>query len=307
MTRWCTARPNGRPTRCGRRSKTGWRSGSGIASGQNPDRVLQGRQATWRLPSTRRSRSWATRSSPAAPRIGKGGCCVGFLPAVSAEALTAMVARSAAGGCTGGRPGAWTSSPDGSIRSCAGWMNYYGRFYRSKLTPLLQRINTYLMRWAGRSTSGCGHTSGSRRGGSGSSIENPNCSRTGGGSARSPGWDEKSGVTGDCHAPFRGSPGVRFPRATRLSSLVDLVLVRGVAGRLGWSQLFHGWRSGRARVGRSVGVQAGCAGGVPVWNTLCHRQSQASAWGQWVGRRSTGRCCGRTSRAGTPISSRRRV
>ena len=32
----------------------------------------------------------------------------------------------------------------------AGWMNYYGRFYRSRLHPLLQRINTYLMRWAGQ-------------------------------------------------------------------------------------------------------------------------------------------------------------
>jgi hypothetical protein len=32
----------------------------------------------------------------------------------------------------------------------AGWMNYYGRFYRSQLYPLLQRINTYLMRWAGK-------------------------------------------------------------------------------------------------------------------------------------------------------------
>jgi hypothetical protein len=29
-------------------------------------------------------------------------------------------------------------------------MNYYGRFRRSALSPLLQRINTYLMRWAGR-------------------------------------------------------------------------------------------------------------------------------------------------------------
>ena len=29
-------------------------------------------------------------------------------------------------------------------------MNYYGRFYRSRLYPLLQRINTYLMRWAGK-------------------------------------------------------------------------------------------------------------------------------------------------------------
>ncbi len=32
----------------------------------------------------------------------------------------------------------------------AGWMNYYGRFHRSQLYPLLQRVNTYLMRWAGR-------------------------------------------------------------------------------------------------------------------------------------------------------------
>ncbi|MBS4730686.1 hypothetical protein MSM1_21010 [Mycobacterium sp. SM1] len=30
-----------------------------------------------------------------------------------------------------------------------GWMNYYGLFYRSRFYPLLQRINTYLMRWAG--------------------------------------------------------------------------------------------------------------------------------------------------------------
>ena len=29
-------------------------------------------------------------------------------------------------------------------------MNYYGRFYRSQLYPILQRINTYLMRWAGK-------------------------------------------------------------------------------------------------------------------------------------------------------------
>jgi len=30
--------------------------------------------------------------------------------------------------------------------------------------------------------------------------------------------DEKSGMTGDCHVPFCGSPGVRFPRATRLNA-----------------------------------------------------------------------------------------
>jgi RNA-directed DNA polymerase len=31
-----------------------------------------------------------------------------------------------------------------------GWMTYYGRFYRTALNGLLQRINTYLMRWARR-------------------------------------------------------------------------------------------------------------------------------------------------------------
>lgn len=29
-----------------------------------------------------------------------------------------------------------------------GWINYYGRFYRSVLIPILRRINAYLVRWA---------------------------------------------------------------------------------------------------------------------------------------------------------------
>jgi RNA-directed DNA polymerase len=32
----------------------------------------------------------------------------------------------------------------------AGWINYYGRFYRSAIYPLLRRLNAYLRRWAGR-------------------------------------------------------------------------------------------------------------------------------------------------------------
>ncbi len=31
-----------------------------------------------------------------------------------------------------------------------GWVNYYGKFYRTELDALLRRINTYLMRWARR-------------------------------------------------------------------------------------------------------------------------------------------------------------
>ena len=29
-----------------------------------------------------------------------------------------------------------------------GWINYYGRFYRSMLIKVLRRINAYLVRWA---------------------------------------------------------------------------------------------------------------------------------------------------------------
>ena len=32
----------------------------------------------------------------------------------------------------------------------AGWMNYYDRYRRTAMRPLLQRINLYLRRWAGR-------------------------------------------------------------------------------------------------------------------------------------------------------------
>jgi hypothetical protein len=31
-----------------------------------------------------------------------------------------------------------------------GWMNYYGKYYRTEMFALLRRINTYLVRWARR-------------------------------------------------------------------------------------------------------------------------------------------------------------
>jgi len=78
---------------------------------------------------------------------------------------------------------------------------------------------------------------GFKRGGSGSSDVIPRCSRTGNGCTRSPDCDEKSGVTGDCHAPFRGSPGVRVPRATRLKFRYRLgyeALCREVSHSITW-------------------------------------------------------------------------
>jgi RNA-directed DNA polymerase len=73
---------------------------------------------------------------------------IGFCPAVSAAALSKMGAEVRrwrlhlkTGHDLAGLA-AWINP------IVAGWMNYYGRFYRSRLYPLLSRINTYLMRWA---------------------------------------------------------------------------------------------------------------------------------------------------------------
>jgi len=87
------------------------------------------------------------------PRSSKrkaGTYAVNFLPAVSNDAMKAM----------GRKLRSWRINrrSDKSLDELArffnkvvqGWINYYGRFYRSGLSPLLRRINTYLVRWAKR-------------------------------------------------------------------------------------------------------------------------------------------------------------
>ena len=44
----------------------------------------------------------------------------------------------------------WPTSLKRSNPIVRGWINYYGRFYRSQLLRSLDRINEYLMRWAMR-------------------------------------------------------------------------------------------------------------------------------------------------------------
>jgi RNA-directed DNA polymerase len=71
-----------------------------------------------------------------------------FLPAVSREALKAMGQR-----VRGWRVHLKVSSDLADLARwmnpiVRGWMQYYGRFYRTELYPILKRINTYLMRWA---------------------------------------------------------------------------------------------------------------------------------------------------------------
>jgi group II intron reverse transcriptase/maturase len=80
----------------------------------------------------------------------KGRNFTGFLPAISPEALKAKNAEL--------RRMRIHRRTDLSLDDLArwlnpivsGWINYYGRFYRTALDPLLKRVNAYLRRWAGR-------------------------------------------------------------------------------------------------------------------------------------------------------------
>jgi RNA-directed DNA polymerase len=87
------------------------------------------------------------------PREAKGkdgASFTSFLPAISPEALSAKSAR-----LRKMRIHRRTNLSLNDLAQwlnpiVAGWMNYYGRYYRTAMDPLLQRINTYLMRWAGK-------------------------------------------------------------------------------------------------------------------------------------------------------------
>jgi RNA-directed DNA polymerase len=80
----------------------------------------------------------------------EGRMHVSFTPAVSPKALKAMgrVVRSWRLHLSTGTDLNDLAKQINPI--VAGWMNYYGRYNRSELHPLLRRINTYLMRWAQR-------------------------------------------------------------------------------------------------------------------------------------------------------------
>jgi RNA-directed DNA polymerase len=87
------------------------------------------------------------------PRLAKnkwGRHFVSFLPAVSRDAVVSM----------GREIRSWhiARRSDKSLDDLArmfnsivqGWINYYGRFYKSMLYPVLRRLNRHLMRWACR-------------------------------------------------------------------------------------------------------------------------------------------------------------
>ncbi len=76
-------------------------------------------------------------------------------------------------------------------------MTYYGRFYRSALYPLLQRINTYLLRWAGCKYRRLRSYKRFTAWWSGILAREPALFTHGAGRARLPDSGEKSGVTRD--------------------------------------------------------------------------------------------------------------
>ena len=100
-------------------------------------------------------------------------------------------------------------------------MNYYGRFYRSALYPLLKRINAYLVRWPRKKYKRLrafkkSHVHGGKR-----SRNVPAVLRAlGTGSRDSGDQDDKSRVTGDCYARSVGARG--FPQSSgQLKGLRD--------------------------------------------------------------------------------------
>ena len=91
------------------------------------------------------------------PRLTKassGNMFFSFLPAVSKTALTAMSRQ-----VRSWRLHRQTSMTAAELATrinpiLRGWMNYYGRFRPSAMSALLQRVNTYLARWARRKYKG---------------------------------------------------------------------------------------------------------------------------------------------------------
>ena len=93
----------------------------------------------------------------------------------------------------------------------AGWMNYYGQHYRSALYPLLQRVNTYLRRWAGKKYKRLRTHQAVQAVVGRTALETARPVRPLAVGPRVLMAGEKSPVTGDCHAGILWEPGGEIP------------------------------------------------------------------------------------------------
>ena len=84
------------------------------------------------------------------PRLAKnrrGKHFVSFLPAVSKDAVKAMSREIRSWHIARRNDKSLTDLAQMFNSIVQGWINYYGRFYKSMLYPLLRRINDHLVRW----------------------------------------------------------------------------------------------------------------------------------------------------------------
>src|SRR4051794_14768879 len=91
-------------------------------------------------------------------------------------------------------------------------MQYYGRFYRSKPSPVLARINAYLVRWIRNRYRRLDRTRAPHAKLAELAASQLRLSGTGPGSPLPGDEDDKSPVTGDRHAGICGSRGLQCPR-----------------------------------------------------------------------------------------------
>jgi RNA-directed DNA polymerase len=89
-----------------------------------------------------------TRSARGWPGVSVGASSSTSSRRSAATSVSASGGSSAAGGCIVGRAAPSPTWPRRSTPTSRGWINLYGRFYRSELVRLLRRINEYLIRWA---------------------------------------------------------------------------------------------------------------------------------------------------------------
>ena len=97
-----------------------------------------------------------------------------------------------------------------------GWLQYYGRYYRSALYPIMRQLDRSLARWAYRKDKKLrGHKRGRRTGSHGFPGGTQGCVPTGRWACG--GAHSGSRMSGDVHVRFCEGVGVRLPRATHLS------------------------------------------------------------------------------------------
>jgi len=156
------------------------------------------------------------RTQTAEELVNKNIQAKGGLEKIKAIKSLRMTGKLSAGGGFTAGPGTASPSSHGiSIRSCAAGSSTTGRSTAPRCIPSCNASTPTWCAGSARSTSGCGPSRRPSRAGNASPASTPGSSPTGHGSPPPGDQDDKSRMTGDRHVRIRGSPGMRFPRATR--------------------------------------------------------------------------------------------